>query len=383
MADGSAPAPTQLKFPADNAFQRDLRDRVDAYFAENHVEKGANRAMWLKVAFWLVTSAAVFAAAGLAPVSAGVSIALWALGGFCLAFVEMNVGHDAIHGSLSSNKQVNQLFSLTFDAMGASSTTWKVAHNLLHHTYTNVPGVDADIEPGPFLRFNTGAKHYPWHRLQTVYVWALYCLVAVLWIYQRDFFMMAQRHPRTGKRASVGDWAGLFLGRAVHVVIFLVVPLTLGPQTTTTTLIGYACLLATAGFTLSIVFQLAHVVEGVRYISPDESARMPRGWMEHELLTTANFGTTPLATFLTGGLDHQIEHHLFPHICHIHYPALSPIVRACAADHGIPYLHSGTFLQAWGSHTRMLGRLGRNEDTNLVAPAVARDESRPTLAAAA
>ena len=69
-----------------------------------------------------------------------------------------------------------------------------------------------------------------------------------------------------------------------------------------------------------------------------------------------HFGVTPLCTFITGGLDHQIEHHLFPHICHIHYPKLAPIVRACAQQHGLPYLHSGSFFPALASSPRIFRR---------------------------
>ena len=386
MADGSAPASStanKLTFPADTAFQRELRERVDGYFADNKLSKAADRKMWLKVAFWLVFSPAVFLSAFFAPVPAAASIALFTLGGFCLAFVEMNVGHDAIHGSLSASNKVNNLFAWTFDAMGASSTTWRVAHNLLHHTYTNVPGVDTDIEPGPLLRFNTEAKRYPWHRFQAIYAFPLYCLMSLLWIYQRDFAQMAAKHPRTGKHFPASEWVKLLIGKSMHVGFFLVLPLTLGAQTTAVVLLGYFALHFAAGFTLSIVFQLAHLVEGIRYITPvDGNEKLPRGWMEHEIVTTANFGSTKVCTFFTGGLDHQIEHHLFPNICHTHYPALSPIVAACAAEYGIPYVHSGSFVQACGSHIRMLGRLGRGEDTNALAPVIDRDLQRQLAIAA-
>lgn len=361
---------TKLTFASDAAFQRELRRRVDAYFVDNGIDKTADRAMWLKVAFWLVASAGLFAATILLPIPAIAAIALWTVCGFCLAVIEMNVGHDAIHGSLSKHKRVNALFSWTFDCLGASSATWRIAHNLVHHTYTNVPGVDTDVEPGPLLRFHTEAKRYPWHRAQAVYAWALYCLVSVLWVYQRDFALILQRHPRTGRRHPLSAWVALFVGKAMHIGIFLVVPLLFSAQSTTTTLLGYLGFHVAAGLTLSVVFQLAHVVEGVRSIRPVDDAHLPYGFMAHELMTTANFGTSPVLTFFTGGLDHQVEHHLFPSICHTHYAALSPIVAACAREHGLPYLHSGSFVAACVSHTRMLHRLGRGEDTNLLAPAV-------------
>jgi linoleoyl-CoA desaturase len=386
VPDGSVHAPqspsvNRLRFPADPEFQKDLRARVDAYFAERGISKGANAAMWAKTAFWLTLAFGSLLTAGLAPLPVPVAIALWAIAGFAFAGVGMNVSHDAIHGSTSTSKGVNALFSWTFDAVGVSSSTWRVAHNLLHHTYTNVGGVDTDIDPGPWMRFQPGLKILPWHRFQHIFAWFLYPLTSLLWVYQKDFFQMATPHPRTGARAPLSEWMKLFIGKAMHVGIFLVLPLTLGAQTTTVTIVGYVLLHAIAGFTLAVVFQLAHVVEGVRYFKPDAATGvLPRGWMEHELLTTANFGLTPLCTFITGGLDHQIEHHLFPHICHIHYRALAPIVKQCALDHGVPYIHSGSFVDALGSHMRMLGRLGKGHDIDTIAAPLARNVSMTATA---
>jgi len=387
VPDGSAQTPTsitaaRIRFPPDSEFQRDLRARVDAYFTERGLDKGANAAMWAKTAFWLTLAFGCLFTAGLAPLPVPVAIAIWALAGFAFAGVGMNVSHDAIHGSTSSKTWVNDLFSWTFDSIGVSSATWKIAHNLLHHTYTNVPVIDTDIEPGPWVRFQPYAKHYPWQRLQTLYVWFLYPLTSLLWVYQKDFFQMATPHPRTGQPYPAREWVKLFIGKALHIGAFLVVPLVFGPQSIPVTVGGYVLLHAVGGFTLAIVFQLAHVVEGVRYIQPDpETAKLPRGWMEHELLTTANFGKTKLCTFITGGLDHQVEHHLFPGVCHIHYRDIAPIVKQCALDHGLPYIHSGSFFDAVRSHTRLMGRLGRNDDiTDLVVP-VPRDETRRLAAA--
>jgi linoleoyl-CoA desaturase len=320
-------------------------------------------------------------AAQYAPIPVPASLALWLVAGFGFAGIGFNVSHDAIHGATSTDKRVNDLFSWTFDAIGVSSATWRIAHNLLHHTYTNVPGTDTDIEPGPVLRFHPMAKHYPWQRVQAVYAWVLYTLTSLLWVYQKDFSQALLPHPRTGERMPAREWAKLLVGKVMHVALFLALPLKFSPQATSTVVLGYFLLHGLAGFILAVVFQLAHVVQGVRYISADDGGRFPRGWMEHELLTTANFGKSKLCTFITGGLDHQIEHHLFPLICHVHYPALSPIVQQCAHDHGLPYLHSGTFLQAVGSHARMLHRLGNNGDVEAIAAPVTRERTPAALAA--
>ncbi len=360
----------KLTFPVDANFQRDLRARVDAYFQSNHLAKGANVAMWLKSVFWLTVAWGSLMTAGLAPMSVPASIAMWMLAGFGFAAVGFNVAHDGTHGATSSNGIVNQLASWTFDLMGVSSSNWRIAHNLLHHTYTNVPGVDTDLEPGAVLRFQPFATRHPWHRYQAYFAWFLYGFTGIIWIYKKDYVQGFRRHPRTGAKKTARDWTQILVGKALHTALFLGVPLVFGPHTVGVVLLGYLSLMVTAGFSLAIVFQLAHVVEGVRFPRPDGNGQLEHSWFAHEMLTTANFGRTAITTFITGGLDHQIEHHLFPTICHIHYPKLAPIVRACARDHGLPYLHSGSFVQAVASHARMLDRLGRGQEVESLVPAI-------------
>jgi linoleoyl-CoA desaturase len=376
-------APNNLKFPGDSAFQKDLRRRIDAYFRDNGIEKTGNRAMHVKTAFWLGYTAVTFGIATLAPLPLLAAIPFFLLAGLGFAAIGFNIAHDAIHGSYSADKRVNNLLSWTFDTMGAASYTWVIAHNLLHHTYTNVPGTDTDIEPGPILRFQPHAKHYPWQRFQAVYAWFLYMFTSVTWVLQKDFAQAMQPHPRTGKKTPAAAWAKIVVGKVLHVLLFFVGPMVFGPHGVVGVVIGYFALHAVTGFTLAVVFQLAHVVEGVRYFQPDAEGKLPRGWMEHELLTTANFGETKLVTFICGGLDHQVEHHLFPNICHIHYPQLSPIVRQCAAEHGLPYLHSGTFFQAVKSHGRMLHALGNKRDVTAFEVTIPADATRAAAQVAA
>ncbi len=377
MSNGTQPQ--KLTFPADQSFQRELRTRVDAYFATNHLARGANVAMWLKSAFWMTFAWGSLMTAGLAPLPVPATIAMWMLAGFGFAAVGFNVAHDGTHGATSSNGTINQLAAWTFDLMGVSSSNWRIAHNLLHHTYTNVPGIDTDLEPGAVLRFQPFAKQHPWHRYQAYFAWFLYGFTGIIWIYKKDYVQGFRRHPRTGAKKTARDWTQILVGKALHTALFLGVPLAFGPHSVGVVLLGYLSLMVTAGFSLAIVFQLAHVVEGVRFPRPDDSGALEHSWYEHEMLTTSNFGKSRLTTFITGGLDHQIEHHLFPTICHIHYPALAPIVEACAREHGLPYLHSGTFLQAVASHARMLHRLGNGVEVESLAPAI----TTPTPIAAA
>ncbi len=352
----------KVRFPSPSPFMVDLRARVDAYFDGADLPRTANAAMVWKSIFWVGLAAASFAVTLAEAVPFPASLAVSALTGLALACVGFNVGHDAIHGSYAKRAWVNHVLSWTFDVMGASSATWSVFHNVIHHTYTNICGVDQDLEPGPFLRFYPrAAPPSRVQRFQHLYAWVLYGFIGFVWVLVKDFRQMRAPHPLTGRRPPARVVAGVLIGKAAHVGLFVALPLAIVQRPAWQTLMGYAVMMFAAGVTLAIVFQLAHVVEGVTFRTLPADGVVLQPWAEHELASTADFGRWKLTTFVTGGLDHQVEHHLFPRICHIHYPALAPIVTTCARDHGLVALNSGRFVSAVASHARVLARLGRGD----------------------
>jgi linoleoyl-CoA desaturase len=344
------------RFAPHSAFHADLRARVERHFAERGEPTTANGAMMVKIAAWIGTFALMWTLWLALPLPTLPWLGMGLLTGASAALMTLNVGHDAVHGALSRRRWVNTLFSWTFDVVGCSSRNWRVSHNGLHHSWTNVPGADADLDPGPLLAFHPGARR-PWHRLQHLYAPFLYALVVVNWVYRKDLEQITWRDPITGAAASLSARCELLCGKLLHIGLFVVAPLLLTDHGVGVALAGYAASLVGAGVTLAVIFQMAHCVEGVAYPEGSEG-RLPYAWSDHQLHTTANFGATPLSTWMTGGLNHQIEHHLLPHVCHIHLPRLAPIVAACAREHGLPYLHSGSFPAALRSHFRMLRRLG-------------------------
>ncbi len=126
-----------------------------------------------------------------------------------------------------------------------------------------------------------------------------------------------------------------------------------------------------AGFVLGIIFMLAHIVETTHFPTPDDSGSLENSWAVHQLYTTSNFARkSRLAGFITGGLNMQVEHHLFPNICSIHYRHLAPIVKKTAHEYGIPYLEEPSFWSALGSHVRFLKKIGRTENYVPVPPTI-------------
>jgi linoleoyl-CoA desaturase len=123
----------------------------------------------------------------------------------------------------------------------------------------------------------------------------------------------------------------------------------------------YAVMAATTGIMLAVVFQLAHVVEHAHFRWLAEG-RMDTPWAVHQAETSVDFARdSRAACWLLGGLNFQIEHHLFSRICHVNYPAIAPLVEQTCREFGVAYHYNTTFIGALRSHYRWL-RVGRADD---------------------
>ncbi len=344
---------------SDMALTHELKARVDGYFSSRNLSKHADARMVAKSVFFFGSVLALLALliSGVLPWGAALAVC-FVLGAFN-AFIGFNIGHDAIHGAYSDKPWVNALLSRSFDFVGASSFTWSTAHNFVHHTYTNVPGVDHDLEPGPFLLFYEREKPGFVYRFQHVYSWALYMFASLAWLYKKDFQQVFAPDPRSGKRAPTKTIVDMIAWKVGHLALFVGAPVLIGGYAWWMVALGYLAIHAATGTTLAIVFQLAHVVEKTAFPRPNDALRIEDPWMAHQLKTTANFAPDSwLANFFCGGLNHQVEHHLFSKICHIHYSEIAPIVKEVARKHGVPYHEYPTFLAALGSHLRTMKRFG-------------------------
>ncbi|TGE27089.1 fatty acid desaturase family protein [Hymenobacter metallicola] len=345
-----------------STFFATVRERVDAYFQGQQISRHANAAMWFKTILFLSCFVALYALIISGQFGLWTMLVLAGLLGATCAFIGFNICHDALHGSFSANKRVNRAFSLLFNLIGANPYVWTITHNIVHHTYTNIPGHDEDIEVAPGLvRLSTDEPLRPWQRFQQFYAFPLYGLASLSWVLRKDYVKFFQ--PKIGEQVSNHprrEYFNLFFYKALYYLLFIVLPLVLLPITWWQFVLGFLFLHFVEGLVLGLVFQLAHVVEGTAFPLPDEQGEIQEAWAVHQLQTTANFSPrSKLASFLCGGLNRQIEHHLFPRICHIHYPALAVIVRDTAQEFGLPYLENPSFVGALQSHYRMLYKLGR------------------------
>lgn len=347
-------------------FYSTVRSRVDDYFKTNNISKFANGAMYLKTIIILggvVGAYALIISNILTPLGMlGAAIVL----GVFKALTGFNVCHDAIHGSYSDNKMVNHLLSYTFYILGANVYIWSITHNQVHHTYTNIPGHDEDIEVAPgIIRLSPLDKINKVQKYQHIYGFLVYGLASLFWVFRKDykkFFQKKIGDSWDNTKHPAIEYFNLFFFKLLYYFLFIGLPLYLLPISFGQFLIGFLMMHLAQGLVLGLVFQLAHVVEGTAFPEVDVNGNIDEVWAIHQMYTTADFSRkSPIAAFLCGGLNMQIEHHLFPKVCHIHYPQLSVIVQSTAEEFNIPYIENKTFLQALGSHYRMLKKFGYDE----------------------
>lgn len=342
--------PTFAKNDADK--YQTLRRKVDLFLKERDLTHKANGAMYAKTTFYLLLLLAAYG--NLFTQNPIGWLVLWkylALG-IAAALSTMNISHDGLHGAYSSSKTLNRSLGYLMDLCGKSSYFWGKGHVVDHHTFTNVGGHDHDLMiENPFLRLCPGAKRRPQHRIQHLYAPILYALYPLL--------AQIQETWDTLKLDSIPLKIEIFSIRIIHYALFLALPMWYLQLSWPQLLLSYVCYGAGVGFTLTLVFQLAHIVENVAFPDHDDEGKLEDDFMTHQLKTTANFSTSSkVAHFLFGGLNYQVEHHLLPHVCHIHLHKLSPMIRAEVLKHGLPYHENPTAAKAVLSHFRALKRLG-------------------------
>lgn len=353
-----------LKFIDKNnsGFFATVRQRVDRYFDTNDISKRANGSMVLKTITYLVTFAGLYLTILLEVFPSWVSLLLAIALGMNMAFIGFNICHDALHGSYSSKKWVNSSLGFLFNIIGANVYVWKITHNKIHHTYTNIVGHDGDLEVAPgIVRVSPEEKYHPIHRFQHIYAFFLYSLASISWFFRKDYKKFFQK--RIGKHENKHpkiEYFNLFFYKLLYYSLFIVVPLIVMDITWWQFLIGFLALNFAEGLVLGLVFQLAHLVEQTEFPNPGEEENIEDAWAVHQMKTTANFARkSRLTTFLCGGLNLQVEHHLFPKICHIHYPQISGIVKETAQEFGLPYHENKSFASALKSHYNFLKKAGR------------------------
>jgi linoleoyl-CoA desaturase len=355
--------------PGKDSFHSTVMERVKSYFKINNISPYANAKMWVKtiVMLSLYFVPYVLMVTGMGAGRPWLFFGFWFVMAIGMIGIGTSVMHDANHGTYSPKRKVNRAIGFILEIIGGYAVTWKIQHNQLHHTYTNIAGLDEDLDSIKLLRFSPRQPRAWYHRYQYLYVWFFYSMMTLFWMTAKDYIQVVRykQHDLLVKH-HVSLKQALFritMYKLFYYAYIMALPILFSGMPWYYVVFGFLFMHCVAGLFLSCIFQPSHIVEESTFELPvktEGKSRMEDSWAIHEVENTTDFA--PGKGFLTwfiGGLNYQIEHHLFTGICHVHYPKLAPIVQAVAYDFGVTYHVEPTFWQALRGHVRMLKKLGR------------------------
>jgi linoleoyl-CoA desaturase len=335
-----------------------LKERVELYFEKNKLSRTGEHRLYLKSLLQVGSAISLYVILVFnTPSSHWLSIALCILLGINFAMLGFNIMHEGGHNSFSRHSWLNVLSGYVLNVLGGNIYFWKVKHNVNHHTFTSIDGLDSDINVQPFMRLHPNQPRRVAHKYQHIYFAVLYGISYLAWIFYEDFVkyfrnrISAQAKPMS---LSMREHIIFWVTKIIYVTVFVVLPILFAGWLPA--LIGFFIMTFFCGLFTSIVFQLAHVVELNQL--PTEK-KITGDWAIHQIATTSNFGTSNKFLFwILGGLNFQIEHHLFPNVSHIHYPQISRLVKETCREFNIKYNEYSSMLVAMVSHIAYLRQMG-------------------------
>ncbi len=352
-----------LKVTFDNSqslFFKTLKEKVDKYFDDQHLDPAGNAKLYFKSVIQVLSALGIYLVLVFFTPTPIYAAILCGVLGLNMAVIGFNVMHEGGHQSFSKYAWLNKASAYFLNALGGNSYYWKIKHNVNHHTFTNIEGMDSDLDVRPWMRLHPSQPRYWFHRFQHIYFVVLYGLSYFVWIFFDDFkkYISGKVTPDSKpKRLALKEHLIFWSTKVMYVAFYIVLPIVMVGWAQA--LIGYAIMVFACGVFISVVFQLAHVVEATAYTSTVlEVTKIPQSWAVHQLRSTANFATSnKVLSWFLGGLNFQIEHHLFPNISHVHYPQVSRMVREACKEYNIDYLEYSSMFKAFTSHLLHLRKL--------------------------
>lgn len=342
--------------PETTNFFKELREEVDLYFKTTNQTKIGGRRMLVKIVVLLIIYFAVYSSIFYFKTTTSIFLAYVFLGGWSIV-LGLNIGHDAAHNTVFKKKKKNTYLLLVFELLGTSSYNWVNRHLGAHHLFPNIINYDSDIQQTDIVKIFPEDKHKKMHAYQHFYMPLVYLFYILRWIVYRDFKDYHQtsigafdnsKFPR--KELFKIVFSKLFYLGYVILLPSLVLGISIWSM-----VLAFFVLTLSGSFVITMVLLSTHVGENTNFPSPNEDGVMPHSWSYHQLLTTSDFSTdNPIINFLFGGFNHHVIHHLFPNICHIHYPELTKILSRTAKKYGAPYKQNKYLYAAMFSHFKLL-----------------------------
>lgn len=343
-----------------NLFFKVLKEKVDQYFAKNELHPSGSNRLLFKSIFQVTTALTFYLVLVFFTPQWFIALPLCVLLGINLALIGFNIMHEGGHQSFSRHKWLNQTSAYFLNVLGANAYFWKIKHNINHHTYTNIEGMDSDIDVKPFMRLHESQPRYWFHQFQHVYWVFLYGISYVVWIFYHDFekYFTGKIAANSDAKLETKEHIIFWVTKVLYTFVYIILPIIMVGFVEA--LIGFIIITFVCGLFISVVFQLAHIVEGTHFPEPDKlSNKIEQEWAIHQVRTTANFATkNKTVSWLLGGLNFQVEHHLFPKVSHIHYPKINQLVKETCLEFNITYLEYPSIFKAFRSHLLHIRKLG-------------------------
>jgi linoleoyl-CoA desaturase len=342
-------------------FINELSLKVDAYFTEKGISRFATMGTKLKGVLMVILYLVPYMLFFLYEFPFPVMLSLSVISGIGLVGIGFNISHEACHNSYSQNSKVNHLLGYSFNLMGVNSYLWKIKHNISHHVYSNIYTHDEDLLESDGVRLSPNAPHKSIHRLQHIYYFMFYPLYTLIWIFSYDFQVLKRFNGSVNPlgKHPVSELVIFYLSKLLYIVLGIVIPLIYMNGKWWQILSCFILIHAVAGIIMACVVKLGHIVDTVEHFEPDENGMIQHAWAVHVLKTSSNFSMdNAFIGWFTGGLNYQIEHHLYPGTCSEHYPAIAPIIKDVSERYGLPYHCHKSMWSGLKSHYRILKRLG-------------------------
>jgi linoleoyl-CoA desaturase len=358
LVPSEASASPTMELVGASSFPKVLRRRLDSFFADQNTSPKADPMMWVKIAMGLAVLLGAWIALYALRPDSWKFVALYLLGGMAQTFLLLNIAHDSNHNAISSRPLVNKTLNYVFDLCGISSYMWRILHHRGHHSCINLQGEDDALSGRGIFRFTPHESRAPLHRFQHIYALFVYALFSLDYVFFRDFqcFFLPTHDYLKRTKHPLREYAILFAGKGFYLTYMLVLPvLVLGKSPA---LVAGAFLLVhlVVGLSVTLVFQTTHTIDSTYF--PSDRGEFDNG-VYHIFATTADYATeNPLVSWLAGGLNHHIVHHLCPFVCHTHYAPLTRIVKQTAEEFGVPYRQHPTMTRAIRHHLILLKQLG-------------------------
>ena len=350
--------------PGKDELFNEISSKVKNYFKENGLYKqGRFKDIWFTNLLYLVIAYGSFA---LILNNQFNVFVMWFLSftmGLGLSGVGLCIMHEANHGAYNKKKFINYLAGSIINIMGSHRYLWQLRHNGLHHVYTNMFDYDYDMARTFLIRHSRDWERKWYHRYQHIYALLIYFNYTLIWILVYDWIHLVEFYGKVGtkknKAIPIHVIISIFFWKMVHLYLMIVLPYMVLDLALWQVLIGFVTMHWTLSAIIGVTFQVNHTIEGTVNIEADAQGVIQESWAKQMVKTSFNFSTKNKAvTYFLGGLNFQIEHHLFPKMSYSHFFAIKPMVKEVLEKHGYTYNDCGSWLNAILMHLKYLKRLG-------------------------